>query len=91
MVSTQFLTGVLALFAANAVSAGPCKPSSSTVYTATTGETTTTETSSATVSESFTETLTSLGSTETETTNSLYLGRDFNCPRYFHDIAHHDK
>ncbi|CAG7564962.1 unnamed protein product [Fusarium equiseti] len=65
MVSTRFLTGVLALLAANAVSAGPCKPSSSTVYTTTTVETTTTETSSATVSESLTETFTSLGSTET--------------------------
>lgn len=70
MVSTQFLTGVLALLAANAVSARPCKPFSSTVYTATTVETAT-ETSSATVSESFTETLTSLDLTETETTNSL--------------------
>ncbi|CVK91108.1 uncharacterized protein FMAN_09254 [Fusarium mangiferae] len=71
MVSTQFLTGVLALLAANAVSAGPCKPSSSTVDTTTTFETTTTETSSATVSESFTESLASLGSTETTDTNSL--------------------
>ncbi|KAI1065476.1 hypothetical protein LB507_000818 [Fusarium sp. FIESC RH6] len=66
MVSTQFLTGVLALLAANAVSARPCKPFSSTVYTATTVETAT-ETSSATVSG------------------------DFNSPRYFHDLAHHDK
>ncbi|KAF4414665.1 hypothetical protein FACUT_14081 [Fusarium acutatum] len=65
---TQFLTVVLALLAANAVSAGPCKPSS-TVNPTTTVETTTTETSSATVSESFTESLTSLGSTET--TNAL--------------------
>ena len=71
MVSTQFLTGVLALLAANAVSPRPCKPFSSTVYTATTVETTMTEASSATVSESFTETLTSLDLTETETTNSL--------------------
>ncbi|KAF5247177.1 hypothetical protein FANTH_6560 [Fusarium anthophilum] len=69
MVSTQFLTGVLALLAANAVSAGPCKPSSSTVDTTTTVEATTTETSSATVSDLFTESLTSLGSTETA--NSL--------------------
>ncbi|KAH7197926.1 uncharacterized protein B0J16DRAFT_30274 [Fusarium flagelliforme] len=67
MVSTQFLTGVLALLAANAVSAGPCKPSpsSTTVYTTTTVETTATEISSATVSVSFTEAFTSLGSTET--------------------------
>ncbi|KAG5766707.1 hypothetical protein H9Q69_007531 [Fusarium xylarioides] len=71
MVSSQLLTGVLALLAANAVSAGPCKPSSSTIDTTTTVETTTTETSSATVSESSTESLTSLGSTETTDTNSL--------------------
>ncbi|KAF5611255.1 uncharacterized protein FSUBG_2360 [Fusarium subglutinans] len=69
MVSTQFLTGVLALLAANAVSAGPCKPSSSTVDTTTTVEATTAETSSATVSDLFIESLTSLGSTETA--NSL--------------------
>ncbi|KAF5621827.1 hypothetical protein F52700_10699 [Fusarium sp. NRRL 52700] len=67
MVSTQFLAAVLALLAANAVSAGPCKPSSSTVDTTITVEATTTKTSSATVSESFTESLTSLGSAETST------------------------
>ncbi|KAF5655224.1 hypothetical protein FCIRC_13914 [Fusarium circinatum] len=71
MVSTQFLTGVLALLAANAVSAGPCKPSSSTVDTTTTVEATTTETSSATVSDLFTESLTSLGSTETNSLSTL--------------------
>ncbi|KAH7236919.1 uncharacterized protein BKA55DRAFT_578776 [Fusarium redolens] len=67
MVSSKLLTGVLAMFAANGVNAGPCRPSSSTVDITATADTTTAETSAITVGETLAESLTGLSSTETAT------------------------